>query len=109
MALALGLAPGAALAHSRLLASAPAEGEALATPPAAITLRFNEPARLTALRLFAADGAEWPLAVARATAPEHGAAIERPLAPGAWRLVWRAISADGHEIGGTIRFRVETP
>lgn len=103
------LAPATARAHSRLLASSPADGEALAAPPGAIMLRFNEPAQLTALRLFAADGAEWPVELRRITAPEHRAAPARPLPPGAWRLVWRAISADGHEIGGTIRFRVGAP
>lgn len=102
---------GRAGAHSLLLASTPAEGAALAEAPAEILLRFNEPVRLTALRLFAADNAEWPLRRPRdmAPRPEHRAAIGRDLTPGAWRAVWRAISADGHEIGGTLRFRLEPP
>jgi methionine-rich copper-binding protein CopC len=100
-----------ATAHSLLTASAPAEGAVLSAPPEEIALRFNEPVQLTALRLFAADGTEWPLRRARDLAPRpaHEAPIGRPLAPGAWRVVWRAISADGHEIGGTLRFRVEAP
>jgi methionine-rich copper-binding protein CopC len=106
-------APGlrAAAAHSLLLGSDPPDGATLTAPPAAITLRFNEPVRLTALRLFAQDGAEWPLRRPRDMAPraEHQAAPERDLVPGAWRAVWRAISADGHEIGGTLRFRLEAP
>jgi methionine-rich copper-binding protein CopC len=109
-ALALPAARGAG-AHSVLLGSTPAEGAALPAAPAGIVLRFNEPVRLTALRLFAADNAEWPLRRMRDMAPraEHQAAIARDLAPGAWRAVWRAISADGHEIGGTLRFRLEPP
>ncbi len=110
--LALAIAgPRGAAAHSLLLGSDPAEGAALPAPPAAITLRFNEPVRLTAIRLFAADGAEWPLQRPRDMAPsaEHGAGLGRALTPGPWRVVWRAISADGHEIGGTLRFRLEPP
>lgn len=108
--LALSL-PRAARAHSQLLASTPAEGAVLAAAPAEVTLRFNEAVQLTALRLFAGDGAELPLRRTRDLAPraEHRAALPRDLAPGAWRLVWRAISADGHEIGGTLRFRLEPP
>ena len=110
--LALAIAgPRAAAAHSLLLGSDPAEGAVLASPPAAITLRFNEPVRLTAIRLFEADGTEWPLQRPRdmAPRPEHGAGLGRVLTPGPWRVVWRAISADGHEIGGTLRFRLEPP
>ncbi|WP_237217124.1 copper resistance CopC family protein [Falsiroseomonas oryziterrae] len=109
---ALGVIGGrGAAAHSLLLGSQPAEGAALTAAPEAIALRFNEPVQLTALRLFAADGAEWPLRRPRdlAPRPEHRAAIGRELTPGAWRAVWRAISADGHEIGGTLRFRLEAP
>lgn len=98
-----------AAAHSVLQGSEPVEGAALSAAPEAIALRFNEPVQLTALRLFAADGTEWPLRRPRdlAPRPEHRAAIGRELTPGAWRTVWRAISADGHEIGGTLRFRLE--
>jgi copper transport protein len=103
--------PRGASSHSLLLGSDPAEGAALPGPPAAITLRFNEPVRLTAIRLFEADGTEWPLERPRDMAPraEHGARLGRALTPGPWRVVWRAISADGHEIGGTLRFRLEPP
>ena len=103
--------PRGASSHSLLLGSNPAEGAVLVSPPAAITLRFNEAVRLTAIRLFEADGTEWPLQRPRDMAPraEHGAGLARVLTPGPWRVVWRAISADGHEIGGTLRFRLEPP
>jgi copper transport protein len=99
--------PGAA--HSLLTASMPAEGQVLAAPPAEIVLGFNEGVRLTALRLLAQDGTERPLRRMRDMAPraEHRAGIGEDLPLGAWRVVWRAISADGHEIGGTLRFRLE--
>lgn len=98
-----------AVAHSLLIGSEPAEGAVLHAAPGQITLRFNEAVQVTALRLFAADAAEWPLRRLRdlAAQREHRADIARELRPGAWRAVWRAISADGHEIGGTLRFRLE--
>jgi copper transport protein len=110
LALAISATRGAQ-AHSLLIGSDPAEGAALPGPPAAITLRFNEAVRLTAIRLFGADGIEWPLQRPRDMAPraEHGAGLARALSPGHWRVVWRAISADGHEIGGTLRFSLEPP
>lgn len=98
-----------AVAHSLLVGSNPGEGAILRAAPGQIALRFNEPVQLTALRLFAADNTEWPLRRPRdmSARPEHRFEIGRELTPGAWRAVWRAISADGHEIGGTIRFRLD--
>lgn len=104
-------APQAAGAHSLLLGSDPAEGAVLTSPPTGLTLRFNEAVRLTALRLFEGGGTEWPLLRPRDMAPraEHAVTLGRAPTPGPWRVVWRAISADGHEIGGTLRFRLEPP
>jgi copper transport protein len=98
------------MAHSLLLSSKPGEDAVLRAAPGQITLRFNEPVPLPALRLFAADTTEWPLRRTRdmTARPEHRADIVCDLTPGAWRAVWRAISADGHEIGGTLRFCLET-
>lgn len=105
------LLPHAAAAHSQLRGSTPAEGATLAEAPAELILRFNEPVQLTALRLLAADNTDVPLRRTRdmAPRPEHRAGLPRDLAPGAWRVVWRAISADGHEIGGTLRFGLDAP
>ncbi len=114
--LALRLALAAALAsslptagaHSRLVASQPADGERLTTAPAAIELRFNEPVQLTALALVDSAGSRSRVALPADTTPR---ALERlvapPLAPGDWRLEWRAISADGHPVRGTVRFSVQ--
>lgn len=108
LALPLILFAGPGAAHSLLQWSEPAEGAVIQAGPGQIALRFNEAVQLTALRLFAADSAEWPLRRPRdlVARPEHRADVGRELQPGSWRVVWRAISADGHEIGGTIRFRL---
>ena len=105
------LGPWQAFAHSEWRGSTPAEGARLAAPPAEVTLRFNEAVQVTYLRLL--DAAGRPFAVRRTSdaAPrrEERATPESPLPPGPWRLEWRAISADGHPIRGTLRFTVETP
>lgn len=110
-AAALLLLPGLALAHSELSGSTPAPGARLATPPAEFVLRFNEAVQVTSLRLLDAAGQALPLRRAGDATPrrEERAAPEGPLPPGALRLEWRAISADGHPIRGTIRFTLEAP
>jgi len=98
----------AASAHSKLVASQPAEGQRLTVAPAAIELRFNEPVQLTALTLVDAAGRRSRVALPADTTPR---ALERlpvpPLAAGAWRIEWRAISADGHPVRGSIRFGIQ--
>lgn len=107
---ALLLSPLPARAHSELRASEPANGARLATPPAEIVLRFNEAVQLTALTLRDEAGRQTRIVLPRDTAPRN---VERlaapPIALGAWRLEWRAISADGHPVRGTVRFTVEPP
>ena len=101
------LLPAVARAHSELRAAQPADGERLAAPPAELRLRFNEPVQVTLWRLRDAGGGEHMLARPRdaAARPEH---IARPAAlpAGEYSVEWRAISADGHPIRGTLRFTV---
>ncbi len=98
-----------ALAHSELRQARPANGATLAAAPEAIELTFNEKVQVTAIRLYADSGAE--IALDRQPIAER--ATERrllpPLSPGAYRIEWRAISADGHPVGGAVRFRISPP
>jgi methionine-rich copper-binding protein CopC len=94
-----------ACAHSRLLASVPAAGATLPAEPGEIVLRFDEGAVLTSLRLFGPANAEVTLTRARDATPAAEWRANYPrLTPGAHRLEWRALSADGHPIGGAIPF-----
>jgi methionine-rich copper-binding protein CopC len=96
-----------ASAHSRLLESRPRAGETLASDPGEFVLRFDEGAVLTSLRLFGPAGAEVTLTRARDAIPAAVWRARHPaLTPGAHRLDWRALSADGHPIGGSITFTV---
>jgi methionine-rich copper-binding protein CopC len=101
------LAAAPAQAHSVLPRSSPAQGAVLAAPPAAVELVFNERVQLTALRLRGPDGREIALPERRAIREAQEESIRLPvLGPGEHRIEWRAISADGHPVGGTIAFRI---
>lgn len=104
------LAATPAMAHSELRRSVPEQGAVLAAPPERIELTFNERVQLTALRLRRVGGGEIALPDRRAIreAREENARLP-PLDPGEYRLEWRAISADGHPVGGVIGFSVAPP
>jgi methionine-rich copper-binding protein CopC len=97
---------GPVLAHSELRRSDPRDGAQLASPPAAIELVFNEKVQVTAVRLYADDGKE--IGMERSPIAERSSERRNlpALRPGSYRIEWRAISADGHPVGGTIRFRI---
>lgn len=99
-----------ARAHSELRASEPANGARLAAPPLRVILRFNEAVQLTAVALHDEAGRTTRLPLPRDTTPRAAEQLDTPaLAPGGWRLEWRAISADGHPVRGTIRFTIAPP
>ena len=106
---AFGATTCSALAHADLRASEPAEGAVLPASPDRIALFFTEPMRVTSLRLLDEAGQERPL---RREGPRTGAVAEARaslpglLPPGAYRVEYRGLSADGHVVGGAVRFRV---
>ena len=108
-ALAL-LAAAPASAHSELRRSSPAPGAVLATPPERVELLFNDRVQLTALRLYRVGAGEIALPDRRSIREAREETVRLPpLEPGAYRLEWRAISADGHPVGGAIGFTVAPP
>lgn len=98
-----------AVAHSLLLESAPAANATLTTPPARLSLRFNNRIEksLSRVRLLDARGAAQPLTIAvdEGAADRLTAAIP-PLAPGAWRVEWQVLSTDGHIVSGRFDFQL---
>lgn len=101
--------PGHGHGHSELRGSTPSNGAQLATSPPDLLLRFNEAVQVTSFRLFDAAGRSHALRRTGGTNPgmEARAVPAAPLGAGAYRIEWRAISADGHAIGGVLRFTVE--
>ena len=105
-ALALVLvAPAPALAHTDG-ETVPADGATVA-PPERVTLRFDDPMRITAVTLTG-EGGEVPLASGQGTdaVTEWAGAPEVTLAPGPYEVEWRGLSSDGHVMEGRFAFTV---
>lgn len=105
-ALLVGTWSGSARAHAVLLESAPADGQVLPAAPDRVTLRFNEPVQVTALRLIDPSGRAVPLPPEAGGPPDRAAAALPALGRGSHVLSWRLASADGHPLGGSLVFSV---
>ncbi len=109
----LGLLLAAALqaeAHARLVSATPSPSSVVGAPKQ-VTLRFSEAVvpRFSGFDLVKAGGGA--VSVRTAVAPSDGKAIvgalSGPLAPGTYRVVWHAASADdGHRTKGDFTFTV---
>jgi methionine-rich copper-binding protein CopC len=95
-----------AQAHAHLVKANPGENAAIA-PPKAIHLEFSEKLepKFSGVTLMKADGA-----VVAATSKADGkvidSALQAPLAPGSYMVMWRVVSADGHKMTGQYNFTV---
>lgn len=95
-----------AQAHAHLESSTPADGSTLSAAPAALEMRFSEPARLTALSIQRAEEPKQALK-SLPTSTDRTVRVALPtLAPGPYSVTWRAVSPDGHIASGTVRFTV---
>ena len=103
----IALAAGGASAHSRSEATTPADGAVLDTAPEVIAMTFDQPMRVTLIRLTAGDGTEVEVTRTDEMAPVTAfEATPAPLAPGAYTVEWRGLSGDGHPMEGGFSFRV---
>jgi|HubBroStandDraft_2_1064218.scaffolds.fasta_scaffold609740_1 methionine-rich copper-binding protein CopC len=102
--------PLMALAHAKLLGTAPAAGADLRVAPRTLTLTFNETVRLAVLKL-SAGGRDIPVTLDR-SAPA-GAEVSVPLpvlGAGIYQVQWSALTVDdGHVVKGTFSFTVANP
>ncbi|HET7609792.1 MAG TPA: copper resistance CopC family protein [Gammaproteobacteria bacterium] len=105
LALALLLA-AVANAHTPLKESSPA-ADASVPAPKAIVLTFGGDVRLTSVSLTDSTGAAKHLdAPPTATGAMFRIAVHEPLAPGAYKVVWRAVGGDTHIVSGELGFTV---
>jgi len=96
----------AAHAHTPLKASVPA-ADAAGPAPKTIELTFGGDVRLTSVSLTDSVGAAKHLdAVPTAIASTYSLSIHEPLAPGAYKVAWRAVGGDTHIISGEFGFTV---
>ena len=95
-----------AYAHTQLKASSPAADSSV-TAPKALDLAFAGDVRLTSVQLTDSAGAAKRLdAVPTDVASRFSLAVHEPLAPGAYKVVWRAVGGDTHIVSGEFSFTV---
>jgi methionine-rich copper-binding protein CopC len=103
--------PISALPHLKLLRSSPAADTVLTTSPDAISLWLSEPVQVPVSKITLATDAGVAIALAplardtAKTAPLV-AKLVKPIANGAYKVTWKAMSKDGHVVNGTFSFRV---
>ena len=109
--LLVSLVPAApAAAHATLVSTDPAEGAVLGTAPEQVVFTFDEsvigdPAGIT---VFDAAGDE-VASSASVRGPRLVVDLDEEVGEGTLVVVWRLVSADGHPIGGSLRFSVGAP
>lgn len=100
-----------ASAHARLVASVPTANAVLETAPVRILLDFDEDIEtsLASIRLYDQRGAEHPVGDARRAGDASVIAADvSGLGSGAFVVVWRVASVDGHVVDGAFAFQVGT-
>lgn len=95
-----------AQAHAHLVKANPSEN-AVIEAPKVIHLEFSEKLepKFSAVALMKADGAAVTVASKAAGLTIDGA-LEAPLAPGGYMVMWHVLSADGHKMKGQYNFTV---
>ncbi|WP_155926945.1 copper resistance CopC/CopD family protein [Mycolicibacterium sp. CBMA 234] len=99
-----------AYAHAVLVYSDPVDGTTLPSAPTRVTLTFDEAVRLipAAVQVISESGSQ----VDRGVRLQPGnTTVELELPPslprGSYTATWRLISADGHEVSGSVTFGVQ--
>jgi methionine-rich copper-binding protein CopC len=102
--------PVAALAHSHLLQSLPAEGSVVNSAPAQFSFKFSESANLTALNLQKQGEPKARKIEPLPTVASAEFNVPAPrLEPGVYTLSYRVISADSHVMAGSVHFTIAAP
>lgn len=114
LALFLGAPP--ASAHAQLVASYPSDGSSVQASPQQIVLSWGEDVRTKSNQFSLINSTGKRIATTSDyifdKSTQEGTASITPsvaLPKGSYLLSWKVISHDGHLVGGTISFGVETP
>ena len=98
----------AAFAHAHLTTAAPAPGATVAAPPTEVAITFDEEVepKFSTIAVTDAHGARVDTGPAHLTGGDelHLAVPLKPLAAGAYKVVWHALSTDGHKTKGSFAF-----
>lgn len=106
----LATAPRAA-AHNSLLGTDPEDGATVATPPARVTLTFDQPAQAigTEVVVLGPDGGTVSTGTPELVDSTVAQALADDLAAGTYTVQWRVTSADGHPLSGELTFTASAP
>jgi methionine-rich copper-binding protein CopC len=101
------LAAGAALAHTELKATIPADRAMIANAPENVELTFSEPVRLTALSIQRDREQKLSLGpLPSETTESFSVALPTTISDGHYVVAWRALSEDTHVMSGEFMFAV---
>lgn len=100
-----------ALAHPKLVSSAPAANATVATAPTSISATFNEQITVALSKLTLFNAAAHAVALDSVTSPAGDgktlvAKTKAKLAPGRYTVKWQAAGGDGHPMKGEFTFVV---
>lgn len=97
-------------AHAHLVKAVPAAGSTVNASPQQIELTFSETLEPAFSTIEVLDEKDWHVAQGKAELDSGDAKVLKvpllPLIPGAYKVVWRVVSIDGHELTGEFTFGV---
>ena len=99
----------AALAHAKMDASIPKDGETVAAGLSEIQLQFSKPLRLTLIRVRRVeDRQQIPMSseLPKSFVDSAKVAIDA-LQSGSYEVFWTAVATDGHVMKGSFKFSVK--
>jgi copper transport protein len=104
------LSASAVLAHAKLVSSSPSKGQVLSLAPASIELNFSVGVQSKMSAIVVTGPSGDPVPVGQLTESDGAKQLSvslPPLEPGSYKVVWKALSADDHMIGGEFDFRID--
>jgi copper transport protein len=100
--------PDTAAAHAQLVKTTPVQGAHLSQMPATVSVEFDERLDNNAaeIKVFSAATKRVDKTVTRVSNRTVATQLQSGLPDGAYVVVWRAVSADGHPVRGSFTFQV---
>lgn len=108
LAAAVGLLAPAASAHDELVSTSPQDGSRVTTP-GQVVLRFTDDLLAIGNRVRVEGPGPAANLSTRADGRTLTASLDPNLPAGAYRVTWRAVSADGHPRSGAFAFTLTQP
>lgn len=99
--------------HLALKSSVPARDATVTTAPPRVELHFTQAPQMSATAIMVHTDAGGTVALGRTAASANDAtvvtaAFEKPIAPGKYHVMWRAMAQDGHVIDGSYSFTFQS-